>query len=201
MHVYVYFHTVTISCDCAKAQTSASTCVIANVLSKSLPGSVRRPLIRLFMTGLLLSALEKGGYVPGGRWGLFDMDETVDLTHGFARSYTNRSSAAPFVGDSSRPPLKRHRVGKCRFIFFAFLCVSVPVYVIVGLRSILWKSYSTFAFVFRSLKFSSVATQKVVGSIPTWGFLCGGCMFFLYLRRFSTGIPGSSHSPKTCALG
>lgn len=48
------------------------------------------------------TALEMGGCVPGGRRGCLDRDETVDLTHTFTRSHTNRMSAASFKCDASR---------------------------------------------------------------------------------------------------
>lgn len=89
-------------CVCAKARTSVSSCVTVDVLSKGLHRSVRGPLIRRSMTRLLSTALEMGGCVPGGRRGCLDTDETVDLTHRFTRSHTNRMCASSFKCDASR---------------------------------------------------------------------------------------------------
>lgn len=74
----------------AKACTSMSTCV--DVLSKGLHRSVRGPLIRRSMTGLLSGALEMGGCVLGGNTYILKCEGIIAVAYNSGASFKHNTS-------------------------------------------------------------------------------------------------------------
>lgn len=176
------FHIVTISCVCAKAQTSASTCVIVDVHFYDCPAIVG-PLERRVRAGRDTRLVGHGWDCGFDPW-----------IHTLVHKQVKCSSFHKWFIKTSTEKAQSWIMRSC-----VCLCQCMLLYV--------WGQYfwnpTQLLPLYLDHWSSALSThsKKIVGSVPTWGFICGGCMFFLCLHRFSTGIPGSSHGPKRCALG